>query len=413
MWNEHHRNRLQIIILLGAAFLIRLAAGWLAGQAPVSAPLEYEWIARNILSGRGFVYDHLNTPYLAFVPPAYPVFCAAVYGATKNSQLVLLLLQCLISALTCLQVTAIGQLLLNNRKTALWGGWLTAIHPGMVIYATKLHPMTTDLFVYLWALWAWLTLYRKPTWRRAIVAGLASGTALLSRGTIAYFTLFAAVFYILRFRGSAAMLRKLMPALILSALLVMPWLIRNAVHFGRFPLYMTTSGELLWRGNNPAASGSALRPDGTSVLSAAPEPFRKELLTLGELDQNRLFFETAKRFIIENPVWALKLYAKKWVAFWTFSPQTGLWYPKSYVFIYYPFYLLTILLATAGAWAHRHRLRTPEGILLAGFILSICMTQSIFYVEGRHRWTVEPLLLAAAGLLTMLRRPSTVMEPES
>ena len=33
---------------------------------------------------------------------------------------------------------------------------MTALHPGLVFFATQLHPLTLDLFSYLWALWACL-----------------------------------------------------------------------------------------------------------------------------------------------------------------------------------------------------------------------------------------------------------------
>ena len=37
-------------------------------------------------------------------------------------------------------------------------------------------------------------------------------------------------------------------------------------------------------------------------------------------------------------------------------------------------------------------------------LLSISLAQSIFYVEGRHRWAVEPLILifTAAGILSFM-----------
>ncbi len=397
----------QTMILVAAAFGVRLLAGWLTGQLPHPQPLEYEWIARNILAGKGFVYEHLGTPYRAFVPPGYPLLCTAVYAVTKHSQTALLLLQCFISALTCRQVSAIGLILLKKPKLALWAGWLTAAHPGLIIYATKLHPLTTDLFTYLWALWAWLKLFQEPTVRRSAHAGLASGTALFCRGTIGYFIPLAAFFFLWEHRKTAAAAaRTLLPAILLTVALASPWLVRNYIHFGKFPLYMTTSGELLWRGNNPLASGSALRLDGKTVLGSAPEPFRQEILRRTELEQNKFFFEAAKRFMIENPLWALKLYAKKWVYFWTFSPQEGLWYPRSYSVAYTLFYSTLLALAAAGAWTTRRLLVSREGALCLCFILCISLTQSLFYVEGRHRWTVEPLILilSAAGLAEFFKK---------
>ncbi len=59
-----------------------------------------------------------------------------------------------------------------------------------------------------------------------------------------------------------------------------------------------------------------------------------------------------------------------------------------------------------GLWRWRFRLVNPAGMLLIGFPVSVSLLQSMYYVEGRHRWGVEPvlLLLAAAGWMECLNR---------
>ena len=51
-------------------------------------------------------------------------------------------------------------------------------------------------------------------------------------------------------------------------------------------------------------------------------------------------------------------------------------------------------LAITGAVTHRRR---RETWLLIGFCASIAIVQSAYYVEGRHRLAIEPVLLLLAG----------------
>jgi hypothetical protein len=38
-----------------------------------------------------------------------------------------------------------------------------------------------------------------------------------------------------------------------------------------------------------------------------------------------------------------------------------------------------------------------KAVLLVMLLLALSGLQSLYYVEGRHRWAVEPLLLAISG----------------
>ena len=39
-----------------------------------------------------------------------------------------------------------------------------------------------------------------------------------------------------------------------------------------------------------------------------------------------------------------------------------------------------------------------RGLLIAAFLLALSLLQSLYYVEGRHRWAVEPILIAISGV---------------
>ncbi len=388
-------------LLFLAAFGIRLLAGAWLGHLSSPVVWEPEVIANNLLAGKGFLLDdHLGTSYRAFMLPAYPLLCAFVYSFTRHSQLTLVVLQCLLSAVSCLQVRAIGERVFPKSRVGAGAAWLTAFHPGLIFFAIQLHPLTLDLFSYLWALWACLALFQRPATGVALHLGIAAGLALLSRGTILFFLLFAAALFLWkagreRWPGKAARLAALAAAV--AALAVLPWLIRNAVLFHRFPLFITSANQSLWAGNNPLSVGTLHTRDGRALVQQFPPRLEAALARADELGQSDLFRKEALDFIRQDPGAAARLYLRKWVNFWWFSPTAGRYYPRAYALLYGIFYAAALGLALLGLWLARRQLSSPPLLLLVLFPLFIAFFQCLYYVEGRHRWTVEPLLLLLAA----------------
>ena len=390
-----------------AAFAVRFLAGiWLSHFSHPES-WEPEIIANNLLAGKGFLYDdHFGIPYRAYLLPAHPFFCALIYRVTGHSQAALLILQCLLSAASCLQVYAIGRLAIAQRPAVAWGGaWLTALHPGLVYYASLLHPLTLDLFSYLWVLWGFLCFFEKPTAGRAVLLGLGSGLALLSRGTILPFLVLAMLLFGVQAAVRGPFRKTLLAAGIVTATtlwVISPWLARNAALFHRFPLFITSGSQSFWQGNNPLSTGTAHGVDEHPLIAQIPAGLQTRLEQADELGQADLFREEAFDFIRRHPAAALRLFLRKWIIFWGASPTTGLYYPALYTKGYLLFYAVIALFALRGFWAERRRIFfTPAGALPLLFLVSVALFQSLYYVEGRHRWAVEPVLLlfAACGAL--------------
>jgi len=397
-----------------AAFSIRLLAGLWMGHFSHPQSWEPEIIANNLIAGKGFLYDdHLGISYRAYLLPAHPFFCALVYRLTHHSQVILLLLQCLLSAASCLQIYAIGRLVFTQSAAAAWtGAWLTALHPGLIHYASLLHPLTLDLFSYLWVLWGCLSLFEQPTVGKALGLGLAGGLALLSRGTILPFLVFAMLFFLFRAASRNTLRKALRAAAIVTAatmLVVTPWLARNAVLFKRFPLFLTTASQSFWQGNNSLSVGTAHGPDGRPIIGQMPFHLQEDLARSDEIGQSDLFRKEALAFIRRNPAAAARLFLRKMAIFWWFSPTTGIYYPAAYTAGYRFLYGAAILLALGGLWSIRRRLFSAPVLLLIVFLLSVAFFQSLYYVEGRHRWAVEPVLMlfSACGLLCFSRGSAT------
>jgi len=81
-------------------------------------------------------------------------------------------------------------------------------------------------------------------------------------------------------------------------------------------------------------------------------------------------------------------------------------YPGAWLVIYRLFYaafLATAALGAVAAWQRADRVGRQRLVLLLVFLGSVSVAQSLFYVEVRHRWAVEPILgifvAAAVGVV--------------
>jgi hypothetical protein len=389
--------------LFAAAVAVRLAALAFLGLAPQR--FEYERQALSLLAGEGYRYRHLGTPHLAFGPPLYAFVCAGLYRLFGHGPLPPILFQVGASSLVPVVIARIaGEVGLERRLR-----WIAAapavLHPGLVVYAVgKLHPLSLDaLLLALTALYV-LRLVPARHLRDHVRAGLLLGLTALSRGTVAAFAPLAALW--LAWAAPAGTARRAAAGIALflgaAALVILPWTVRNYVALQRLVFITTDTAELFWRGNNPVATGSALLQDGRPILAGAPEAFRREVLTRDELGQAELFRAAARGYIREQPAEFAAGVMRKFTSFWWFPSTAGLTYPGAWLRLYRLFYGAFLGAAALGAlraWPRADQAARQRLVLLGLMLGSIAVAQSLFYVEVRHRWAVEPLLgifLAAA-----------------
>jgi len=112
--------------LLSGLFLLNIYNG--------PGVFEYETIANNILNGKGFLYNFHGVEYRAYIQPFYPVFTAIVYYLTSHSQIVMLVIQSILSSGLCFIIYSIA-IRFTGEKQALLAAALIALHPGLAVYS--------------------------------------------------------------------------------------------------------------------------------------------------------------------------------------------------------------------------------------------------------------------------------------
>lgn len=394
--------------MLGAAAACLVPAA--TGQFFAPERWEYSVIARNLLSGRGSLYRFLGADYYSYGSWLYPRLLAAVLWATGGREWVMVVVHALLAGATSLVVLAIARRMFGELE-ALSAGVVTALHPGLLVYAGKLHAQTLDVFLIACSFLLLLRLSRDPTKQTALLTGVVASLAAMSRATIVPFYVAWAMWFVVTRR----LPRRNAVALACAAAGVLGVLGAVATDaYARVGRVVPLRGDIginLWVGNHAGATG-------TSFTASAQAPPLGQLLPPDLLSrirgqeasvQNGVFIREVSAFIRSHPAEFARTFVNKLWYFWWRSPHTGLLYPAAWTRIYAAYYAV-LAIAAAMAWWRAARSGDAAArngahlfLLLA---LAFSITQALFYVDGRHRWQIEPLMIVFAGAsLPQLLRP--------
>ena len=363
---------------------------------------EYETLATNIVNGQGYVIPRFGHVALAFGDGnLYSFLAASVYFVAGHHPQVLAAVQAVIASLAAPVIFVIGARAFGWPVAGL-GAALAALHPGLLAYTFKLHPLGLD--VLLLALMVFWIGRAGDGMRNGVLAGLSLGLGLMSRPTL---FLAGVVALGVRWLGTRRSLAPILAAVAVALLVASPWVARNWAVLGR-PVFITTSLEDVWKGNNPISSGSSYLPNGRDIFTAAPPELLTRLQQASELEVNDIFGQEIIAFVTQHPGEFAALSARKFVYFWWLSPQAGLLYPPTWLAAYGLYAAVILMFAAVGAIAILREGSPQERSLLgtlAAISLVLAVIHALSYVEGRHRWGVEPLLLllSARGFFAMAR----------
>ena len=351
---------------------------------------EYETLARNIAAGDGYVIRRFGNLTLAFGDGnLYSFLAGTLYAIVGHSPVALGVLQAVLAALAMPVIFAIAERPFGARVAAL-GALLAALHPGLLAYTLKLHPLGLD--VLLLALAVYWSNRLDRTRGAALQAGLTLGLNLMTRPT---FFLAGLAALSVRWLARHTSVRQLVAVTLIGLAIGTPWVARNWLFVGR-PLLASTSLEDVWKGNNPKSNGSSYLGLGVSIFDAAPVELRERIWHSDELQLNDIFASETASFIREQPEQFASLFARKFAYFWWVPQPAGVLYPASWLAAYQAYALLMYAFAAVGVIGIvRHGSPDARQLLatLAAVGLTLAAVHALAYVEGRHRWGLEPLLL--------------------
>jgi hypothetical protein len=284
-------------------------------------------IARSIVQGNGFSSPlHAPTGPTAWMTPVYPVLLAGVFWlfgiSTKASALVMLSLDSLFSALTCIPVFFIARRSFGER-TAVWAGWAWAFFP-YAIYFSADFIWATTLTTLMLSLLFLTALHLEDSSQMSRWAGFGALTgvgALTDPIVLSVAPLLAGC---MCYRLARKRQRWCLPATgaaLVFVIVVTPWFVRNYRALHTVLPFRDNLGLELYVGNNGNTwhfAPSGFHPSDT-------EREWNEYAQMGELAYMKHKREQAMRFIASHPgefaVLSLRRALYMWTNFWSFDRQ--------------------------------------------------------------------------------------------
>ena len=389
-------------VLVGLLARLAFALFYWVDQPLTHDEREYLALGRSVARGEGFQYPAdepaPGTAQQFGRAPGYPLFLAAlrVTAPGERAPRRVQIAQAVTGALIVWLIAAIAGRAAGPRA-AVAAAAIAAVYPPLVWMPA--YVLSETLFSAL-ALAAALALQeggRRPPRASVVIGGLLSGLAILTRPAMIFFLPFAAAWLARRRPAHAAVF------LLLAALCVAPWTIRNHRVYGRWIAVASEGGVTFWTGNHPFAVG-----DGD--LAANPAIKRAELtfraahpgLTAEELEP--LYYRDALAWIRREPGTWMALVARK--AFYTVVPAGPSYavHSTKYRAASIAAYLLVLPAAIAGAWRWRKARRAPGPVPLWLMAASTVAAGLVFFPQERFRIPViDPTLIVTAALPAGLR----------
>ena len=403
------RSRLPWLIVT-VALVLRLGY---AGSQGLSRPTplgsdetEYDTYAWNLAQGQGYrgmspdVSDqnHLT----AYRSPGPSLLYAAVYVVAGHRLAIIRVLNCLIGAMCCLLIIAVGRRTVGEgaafAAAAVWAVWPVSIYLSGSLLSDQLATLTL-----LWLVLVLLGYAVRPTLNGALFAGFLLGVNLLVHPSRLFLLPMLGLWVVVQFWGSwrAFVMSALIP--IVAVLLLVPWIARNERVFHRFIPFSTMGGSVLLQGNNrivatdPEYLGynvwDTAIPEYADALKAPNDEFGRD--------------SVAKRLATEwigthRDRWlpmAIAKIRRGWTPF--LQAHTPLSQRLAMLISWGPV-LLLLLIGFVPLLLKFLRARDP-GWLLHAAILHMVALDVVFFGLARYRYVVEPYcVLLAAGTVVWL-----------
>jgi len=351
-------------------------------------------VAASLASGHGFSDPFgPHTGPTAWEAPLYPYLAAGVFLVfgiySKLSAFVLLALNSVFSALTCIPIFLIARRIFSE-KVAVGSAWAWALLPNVMFWCTR-WVWETSLSALLLAAIFWLALTlgadRKEdqdSWLPWLEFGLLWGiTALNSTSLLSFLPAAGLWAWRGRYRAGKRSLAKIALASVVFFACVTPWLVRNYRTFGQFIFIRDNFGAELRLGNGPGADGTWME-----YLHPTQDVYAlRQYESMGELAYIAMRKRQALDYIQADYGRFAVLCVRRFVYFWAGSPKaTQPWWLNP---VKNSLFLASSVLAFWGL-ARALRLRKPGAGLLLWMILLYPAIYYVVFPAPRYRHPIEP-----------------------
>ncbi len=396
------QRTVRFIVLI--AFLLRLAVILVAHTykiTPRRDHFQFGWemgrLARSIANGQGFSSPtDLPTGPSAWAPPLYPFLLGGLFKLfgvySALSAFVILTINSIFAALTSWTLYLLAKRLYGE-GVARAAAWSWALFPYGIYWPVRVVWETSlTAFLLTVALLLTLKLAEESRPRLWIAFGLLWGVILLTNTAVVSLLPFCLFWLLYRSRNDRRSFSRTMigalACVLVAALVISPWLVRNDRVFGSFIFIRDNLPLELHMANNDRSAGLWTRNEHPGN---DPDAMRKFQQT-GEYPFMQLKRQEFLTFLREHPGQFVRFSLERAAYFWIAPPQFANINGYDLEISRHVNFFLFAAFAFAGLWLTL-RNRVPGGFLLAACLLFYPLPYYMVNPFPRYKHPIEPEML--------------------
>ena len=376
--------------LIASSFLLRLLAVYFVRDVQI----EHEWaiLHNNLVKYKSFSYYTFNDQLIpsVLVPPLYSFFLYLVKVITtfEGTSLLysIIFIQIILSTYSIYLFYQINQTFFSDRLSLI-NSIIFSIIPLNVYVCGQISSANLQIVFSLLFLKFLLLIIKKQTNSNILIFSIVSGLLFLIRGEFVLIFLII-IFFI--FFSKKIKLINLMKIVIVTFLVISPYLIRNYVHFNQIFL-VKSLGYNLWKGNNELSLVEGYENlDRIEFANLQYHLTNIEKNKYYEINRDNIFLEEAINNLENNSFRYFKLFLKKFLSYYFIDMNSS--YPNYYNFFHiFPIILLSVL-SFPGLYV-LFKINKFEHKCFGLYLFSNLIIFSVFFILPRYKLTILPIQL--------------------
>ena len=374
-----------LFFLILISFLARLIAVLFYGDTRI----DNEWgiLLNNLYSYKTYAFYEFENKLIpsSYMPPLYPFILLFLKIISFNKINILNLIfafQILLSLISIYIFYKINEQFFSI-KISIINSFIFSFFPLNIYAVTQTSSITLQIFLSLLFLRYFFLTTTNISNKNILIFSIICGLSLLTRGEF-ILILIPTLIYKLIFKKINIL--NLIKILLISFIIVSPYLVRNYINFEKIHIANVT-GYALWKGNNPS-----LKVEGFENFNKF-EDIKSELENIPydnfyETKRDNIFFKAAMKNILGKPDVYLLLYIKKIFSFYFFDINST--YKNYYHFMHIIPIALISILSLPGLVIFLRSKNFHQRYLMIYLVIYILIF-SLFFILPRYKLAILPI----------------------
>ena len=374
-----------LFFLILISFLARLIAVLFYGDTRI----DNEWgiLLNNLYNYKTYAFYEFENKLIpsSYMPPLYPFILLFLKIISFNKINILNLIftfQILLSLISIYIFYKINEQFFSI-KTSIINSFIFSFLPLNIYAVTQTSSITLQIFLSLLFLRYFFLTTTNTSNKNILIFSIICGLSLLTRGEF-ILILIPTLIYKLIFKKINIL--NLIKILLISFIIVSPYLVRNYINFEKIHIANVT-GYALWKGNNPS-----LKVEGFENFNKF-EDIKSEIENIPydnfyETKRDNIFFKAAMKNILGEPDVYLLLYIKKIFSFYFFDINST--YKNYYHFMHIIPIALISILSLPGLVIFLRSKNFHQRYLMIYLVIYILIF-SLFFILPRYKLAILPI----------------------